>query len=479
MKQLSLPPPAGGLSNSARSAWPEELSGGRGTIRIPELRNIALTGRVQALIDHPAFQRLRTIRQLGPTHLVYPGAVHTRFEHSLGVYGCTQWFLVGLLQDVQVAASFNEQDILTVLAAALLHDIGHYPYAHSLEALHLKGQDTPRHEEIGAAILRGEIPALRGKQPIGELLERTWGVDSERVARLCTGALGEHASTTDRILRSLISGAIDADKMDYLERDAHHMGVAYGRHYDRQRLLASLTLNQAGDAIAIMAKGKISAEMFIFSRYTMFSEAYWHHTVRAASAMVENALAAFYSRSAMTPEEVVGVLLTHHDDAFIEWLIEQSPQGSAPRHLLAGLSGWNRALYKRVLTLSRVYLEEDKQQAYDRIYQMNHTELYGLTDRLRVALSSALGQPLHPAALIFDTPPRDKDRLESIELVYPSARGQRHYPLHQLSRIVSGVQNDFVRVVKKIRLFAEPSLAQRLQELPQAEDIIMREILAP
>ena len=477
MKPLNVHPPEG-LEDGHPQNLPAELSSASGTIRIPELRNIALTRRVQHVIDHPAFQRLRSIRQLGPTHLVYPGAVHTRFEHSLGVYGCTQWFLLSLLRDTNIAASLTESDMMAVMAAALLHDLGHYPYAHSLEALHLKGQDTPRHEEVGARIIRGEIDALRGEEPIAKILERDWRVDPERVIRLCTGALGEDAPIIDRILRSIISGAIDADKMDYLERDAHHMGVAYGRHYDRQRLLASLRLNQAGDGIGIAAKGKISAEMFIFSRYTMFSEAYWHHTVRAASAMVESALAAFYSRSPRSPEEMLEILLTHHDDAFMEWLIEHSPQGSATRHLLSGLTGWNRSLYKRVLTLSRVYLEDDKQRAYDRIYHMDHGELYGLVDRLRVTLSSALGHPLHPASLIFDTPPRDKDKLESIELIYPNARGQRHYPLHQLSRIVAGVQHDFIRVVKKIRLFAEPSIAARIKALPEAEDIIMGEILA-
>lgn len=477
MKPLNAHPPEG-IEEGGAPDLPPELGAASGTIRIPELRNIALTPRVQRVIDHPAFQRLRSIRQLGPTHLVYPGAVHTRFEHSLGVYGCTQWFLLSLLRDPNIASSLTEQDMMTVLAAALLHDLGHYPYAHSLEALHLKGQDTPRHEEVGARIIRGEIDALRGPEPLSEILARDWEVDPERVICICTGNLPEDASSTDRILRSIISGAIDADKMDYLERDAHHMGVAYGRHYDRQRLLASLTLNQAEDGIGIAAKGKISAEMFIFSRYTMFSEAYWHHTVRSASAMVESALAAFYSRSQRSPEEMLGILLTHHDDAFMEWLIEQSPEGSATRHLLGGLTGWNRSLYKRVLTLSRVYLEEDKQSAYDRIYHMSHGELFGLVDRLRVALSSALGHPLHPASLIFDTPPRDKDKLESIELIYPNARGQRHYPLHQLSRIVSGVQHDFIRVVKKIRLFAEPAIARRIKALPEAEDIIMGEILA-
>lgn len=449
------------------------------TIRLPELRTIRVTRRVQEVIDHPAMQRLRRVRQLGPTHLVYPGAVHTRFEHSLGVFGCVQDVLRALLNTSAFADSASEQDLLTALAAGLLHDVGHYPMAHNLEALHLKGRDTPRHEDVGAQIVLGERPQWRGQRPIAALLASQWGVDAERVLRLCTGALGASPSAMDRVLRSIISGAIDADKMDYLERDSHHMGVPYGRHYDRERLLASLTLNHSEDGLALSAKGKISAEMFIFARYTMFSEAYWHHTVRAASAMVEAALAAHASQSVISPEQMLGELLERDDDDFLRWLYTRGAVGGATRYVLDGIVGDRRALYKRVLTLSRAYVEQDKQRAYERIYAMSADELWALTDRLRVVLSTLLGRPLHPADLIMDTPPRDKDRLEAIEVIYPGVRGQRHYKLHQLSRIVAGVQDDFIMVVKKIRLFAEPRLAAELIRHPRAEEVIIEEILRP
>ena len=193
--------------------------------------------------------------------------------------------------------------------------------------------------------------------------------------------------------------------------------------------------------------------------------------------MVESALAAFYSRSSLEPHELLPILLSKHDDEFLSWLLEQSPENSATTFLISGMTRWNRNLYKRVLTLSRVYLEEEKQRAYDIVYSMDSSEIFALTDRLRVALGMALRVPLHPAALILDTPPRDKDKLDHIELVYPDASGQQHYPLHQLSRIVAGVQNDFVHVVKKIRLFAEPKLALMLKALPNSEEIILREIL--
>ncbi len=264
--------------------------------------------------------------------------------------------------------------------------------------------------------------------------------------------------------------------MDYLERDSHHMGVPYGRNYDRGRLLANLTLNHDEDGIAIVSKGKVPAEMFIFGRYTMFSEAYWHHTVRAASAMVESALAAFHSRGIFDPDDFLDVLLRHDDDRFLEWVGDQTPKRSATRYLTAGLTGNNRRLYKRVATFSRIYSEERKQKAYERIYHMDAPALYSLIDRLRARLSSLVERSLHPADIIIDTPPRDKDKLETIEVVYPGASGQQYYPLHDLSRVVAGIQDDFIMVVKKIRVFAEPRLAAELAEHDGIDELLVDEI---
>ena len=91
------------------------------------------------------------------------------------------------------------------------------------------------------------------------------------------------------ILSSLLSGPIDVDKMDYLMRDSLHAGVPYGRNFDQQRLIGSLCLNRAGDGVALSDKGRTAAEMMVFSRYVMFSEVYWHHAVRAATAMFQRA----------------------------------------------------------------------------------------------------------------------------------------------------------------------------------------------
>jgi hypothetical protein len=170
-------------------------------------------------------------------------------------------------------------------------------------------------------------------------------------------------------------------------------------------------------------------------------------------------------------------LLRHDDDRLLEWIREQTPEGSATRYLTAGLTHNRRRLYKRIATFSRVYSEERKQRAYERIYHMDAADLYALVDRLRVRLSSRVGRALHPADIIIDTPPRDKDKLESIEVVYPGASGRQHYPLHELSRVVAGIQDDFIMVVKKIRVFVEPRLAADLDDQSAVDELLLDEIL--
>ncbi|MDP6945983.1 MAG: HD domain-containing protein, partial [Myxococcota bacterium] len=182
---------------------------GRGVIRLPELQNVPVTPAVAEIIDHPHFQRLRRVRQLGPTYLVYPGATHTRFEHSLGVYGTVVRYLQSLLQREVIRQSLDEVDVRTVLMAGLLHDIGHYPFAHTLEALHHRGSDTPRHEDVGCLVIEGRGPGLAtGGPSIAALLDERVGVDPQRVMALMTQRRRDLPGDTDRFLQSIISGAL-------------------------------------------------------------------------------------------------------------------------------------------------------------------------------------------------------------------------------------------------------------------------------
>ena len=440
------------------------IGAGRGVIRLPELQNVPVTSAVLEVIDHPHFQRLRRVRQLGPTYLVYPGATHTRFEHSLGVYGTVVRYLQSLLQQEQVRVSLNEEDVRTVLMAGLLHDIGHYPFAHTLEALHHVGADTPRHEEVGCQIIQGRASGLPHEgAPIAELLRRRVGVDPERVMGVMTAPRKDLTSATDRFLQSLISSALDADKMDYLWRDSVHLGVPYGRNYDRDRLLNALTVNEQGDGLAVTSKGIISAQIFLFCRYTMYSEVYWHHTVRSLSAMLEQAWGDLVEQTRLDSADLLSRLLTVGDDQLLVGLASEATPGSVAARTLHCLTGDRRRPYKRLLTWSRGYQDDASQAAYERLYRLSAEAHRELVATLRGVLGTA-ERPLRAGDLILDIPPRDKDRLPEVKVHYPHGRGQGAYvSLAETSRIVSGMGEDFLSAVKKIRLFVHPDHAQRLK----------------
>src|SRR5262245_42950379 len=246
-------------------------------VRIPPGVDVPLTDRVRRLIDTPDFRRLAHISQLGLVTLVYPAANHSRQEHSLGVFLAAIEYLDRLAADERFTAAVSPHDAEMLLAAALLHDIGHCPFGHPIEDLRLP--QVSGHEQRARRRITG--PNL------ASVLRDDWGLDPEDVAALVAG---QRQDPTQGILRSLLSGPIDVDKVDYLMRDSLHAGVPYGRHFDRRRLIGSLCLNAAGDGLAITDKGKTAAEMMVFARYVMFSEVYWHHAVRAATAMFQRAI---------------------------------------------------------------------------------------------------------------------------------------------------------------------------------------------
>ena len=194
-------------------------------VRIPPDKTVPLTPRLRRLLDSSPLRRLASIRQLGLVSLVYPGAVHSRLEHSLGVYNLALAFLASLYRDERFRETMSEQDAAAFLVAAILHDIGHWPYCHPIEDMDLPGM--PRHEE--------QTSQLISTDEITKLLALDWGLQPERIAQLI---LGTASDPCGKIIHSLLSGPIDVDKMDYLMRDSLHAGVPYGRHFDQDRLLA-------------------------------------------------------------------------------------------------------------------------------------------------------------------------------------------------------------------------------------------------
>ena len=335
-------------------------------IRDPLWNNIRVDALALQLVDTPVFQRLRYVRQLGLAYLVYPGATHTRFEHALGAYHLARLTL-SLLEERGELRGVSLEERLIAQVAALLHDVGHYPFSHALEeigALH--------HEEVARPLIEGG--------EIGSALRRALGADApHRIVDLIRGRSANP-------LQGLISGSLDLDKIEYLKRDALMCGVPYGE-IDVDRLLNSLVLvdePQTGRrVVGVLEKGLSALESLLFAKYQMYRNVYWHHAVRSGTAMykrlVDEALAAGVVDAR--------TLSTYDDEGLLHRLGEggQSPLLSALRQ---------RRLYKRALECPAAELEDEALEwiADDR----------ALTIAVEDRLADELG--LAPGELLLDFP---------------------------------------------------------------------------
>ncbi|MBF0309550.1 MAG: HD domain-containing protein [Magnetococcales bacterium] len=233
-----------------------------------------------ALIDSPEMQRLRRIRQLGPANRIYPAAEHSRFSHSLGVMHLARRILGLLLH--QDPALFTPLEVVAVKCCALLHDVGHGPYSHTFE--HVL-PDAPRHENWGWSLLSGETALgarLRDLPPESAL-------DPDRLRDTMAGVWGLRPPRGgEGVGRQIIASQLDADRLDYLLRDAHFTGVGYGL-FDLEWLLHSLKVGEiAGEKrlCVDIDRGPAALESYIAARDNMYRQVYDHKTVRAFECLI-------------------------------------------------------------------------------------------------------------------------------------------------------------------------------------------------
>ena len=214
------------------------------------------------IIDTPIFQRLRRIRQLSGAHLIYPGAQHTRFEHSLGVMHMAS--MAGhVLHEKGIVSSDNIQNLRF---AGLLHDIGHGPFSHLFEELLQKRKMS--HEDIGRDIIL--------KTQIGDLISAN-GFNKKFITELAFG------DSKFQFMNEIISGALSADIMDYLLRDGYFTGAEHAK-IDHNRLTYSLDVYK--NKLALEKSALVNFETMMISRYQMFKAVYFHKTVRAGEVML-------------------------------------------------------------------------------------------------------------------------------------------------------------------------------------------------
>jgi HD superfamily phosphohydrolase len=248
-------------------------------VRDPIHGDITLTGCLIELLGTPEVQRLYNIKQLGFAHLVFPGAHHTRFEHSLG--SC---MIASQIADI---LKFPKTDKRLITCAALLHDIGHGPFSHTLETLLVErfGVD---HVDLTEQLILGKNTILNEREqhyihapPVHEILTRH-GVNAKDIVQIIRGR-----PTKKSYLGQILNSSIDVDQLDYLMRDGYYTGVAYGM-IDLQRLLQTIMIYKSN--LTVMRKGVSVIENILMARALMYSSVYFHKTVRIAELMLLKAL---------------------------------------------------------------------------------------------------------------------------------------------------------------------------------------------
>jgi hypothetical protein len=291
-------------------------------IRDPVYGFIQLNDWERDIVNHPVFQRLRRIRQHAFTDMVYPSAVYSRFEHSLGVMHLATLMYDSLISKeknvsiLQSELSYNEsglkRDRQLVRIAALLHDVGHTPLSHIGEEFMPKENKTERkyrHEDYTAKIIREN---LRGVIEDHRENRTNYKISAEEVASLIEG--NEKVLAEKIFWKSLISSQLDADRGDYLLRDSLHIGVRYGI-YDRDRLINTLSLGiepEERKAILVVEEGGWHvAEELILARYLMFTQVYFHRTRRAYDYHLGCILKSFLPKGMFPKPDNV--------DEFLEW----------------------------------------------------------------------------------------------------------------------------------------------------------------
>ena len=427
-------------------------------MRIPVSGSILLSKEVTKIIDTPQFQKLRGIRQLGPAIFVFPGANHTRFEHSLGTYALSLRYIEKLMRipAFRVLCDPVDETIKLIVLSALLHDIGHYPYSHWIEEI----DELPGIEKLDSHEKRAEKILSSGE--IKNAIEE-WGVN---IKDICDIIQKKHLRTKSHIfINSIINSLIDVDKIDYLIRDSVHCGVNYGRGIDLERLLDSIYIHE--NELCITDKGCSSLFSILNCRNIMYKEIYWHKTTRACDAMFKR----FYYEhiSNMEDKHKVYNYLELPDDYFIQKLYEETQGNKALNQLIKPFAYKGRELYKPAY----IYYEsntsnetQDTQSFFDKILQIgSYQELIKIGDRLQEKLKSTIPD-IKPLDIIVErTGTGKKDRILKNLRVYNVRKNSCESPpdeLRTLEKYLNGGRQAYI--------FCHPLHYEKLKEVFRDKD---------
>jgi HD superfamily phosphohydrolase len=403
-------------------------------VRDPVWKNIWLTPAFREITLSAPFLRLYRIKQLGPAEFVYPGATHTRAAHSFGVYHLALK-LLRVLVSRGADSWVSETGCISFLAAALLHDLGHFPFTHALKELPLED-----HETLTAMMITSE--------PLSSLISKAGG-DPYMTAAIVDkkSTASPEAGTETLFFRHLLSGVLDPDKLDYLNRDAFFCGVPYGiqdTDFIMSRIQPDRTQGVVVDSRAIM-----SIESILFSKYLMYRSVYWHKQVRITTAMMKKTLFAALERKILRAEQLYSL-----DDSGIFTLIDSL---DFPEKVIAN------ALRERLFfqIIGEFQFDRDN-TAMTKLESLAYRS--GIEHKTSDFLSAITGKKIQPDQILIDIPERitfESDLFISDEKKIFSESS---------TVFTHDIVQNFTTMLRKIRIAVHPVHSQSIHLIPDLDE---------
>lgn len=436
------------LSLAAEFKYSIQTAAGRGVI----------TPRLAPLVNHKLFQRLRRVPQLEMTLLKFPGATHTRFSHSMTVLRNTRYYLAHLLNDTQFRLLAEKSDLEAAIILAMLHDVGHYQLSHMFEdySSDQRGDktigpwasvpfDIPSDDDLfwcvvdpdtGAPWLRGDYGkrigdawrrserelGLEPSPSIADTIREQYGEATyDAMVRIHHGIYrpGTYTDITPAqyVIGAVLSSDIDADKISYLTEDADRSGVNYGAGVDFDGLLGALrmpALDDIGDwpTLGITRKGVAAAQSMAISRNLMVGQVYWHHSNRAATAMVKYAVARLLRSGSFSMPAFIEQTFFAEYDAALRFLFDQfnAIRGTDEVNPIANLLEGERRLYKTAFSTDRLR-PEVADAIGERLTRMRFDNVIQLEEELCAEVRKITGmKDILNGEVLVDVPLKERER---------------------------------------------------------------------
>ena len=433
-------------------------------IRIPVYGSIQCTDEVLEIVNTKEFQRLRGVRQLGPTIFVYPGANHTRFEHSLGVYYLSLRFLEKLSDNKDFIFNYatNDSFFKMCVLSALLHDIGHYPYSHWIEEIDKfpNGVLIKKHEDRAVDVIKSSN--------INSLIVNKWYIGVDDVGRIIKS---EHAN---HLLNSVLSSIIDVDKLDYLIRDSVHCGVDYGKGIDLDRLIDSITLDPNSKTLCFSDKGTSSMLSVLSIRNIMYQDVYWHKTVRSCEAMFKRVFyeyIGYISTHCPNYETILAKIFNKSDDEFIAEISKTITKMKNPKldKMLSMFRFQGREfLYKPAFIYYKNCHESPSISKYfANIFHLTYQEILNENKKLTESLNRDHNLNLGEYDLLIEKTPVKENEYTSIRDYQIFNTRKKKY--ENLPSIFESI-NDYLKKNRKAYIFVNPEHYNSIKAILNDDD---------